>query len=140
MNIFRSNATLVAGLMAVTVGLTTSGVVTQIVQGLPDSAQIRNNALQTTAQSLRQSSQQTTSNPNLSDLAKNIISGKLNNKASQLDGTGGSGCNAGDPSCEPPVGGGGGGDPGCDLDGGNCGSGGPGGGGIFPGGNGSGLG
>ena len=77
-------------------------------------------------------------------MAKSIISGKLNSQANQLEGTGGSGCNAGDPSCDPGAGGGGnggiggpGGDPGCDLNSGNCG---PGGGGPFPVGNGSGLG
>jgi hypothetical protein len=152
MNIFRSNTILVVGLIAITAGLITTGVVTQIVQALPDSVQLRNKPLQTTAQSLRQSSQQASSNPNLSDLAKNIISSKLSTKASQLDGNGGSGgsggCSASDPACNPPGGGGcdagapgcvPGGDPGCDLNGGNCGGSGGNGGGIFPGGNGSGL-
>jgi hypothetical protein len=56
----------------------------------PDTAAItaasKNSALQATADSLRQTSGQITSNPSLSDLAKNAISTQLNGYGNLLEG------------------------------------------------------
>lgn len=116
----KSKFILTIGLLAIVVGVATTGIALKSVQasvpadgsngGVPSNLAalaIKKAANQATANSLRLTSQQITSNPSLSDLAKNIISDKLGNAANQLD------------PVEDPIFPSGGGNPGgfCDLPG-----------------------
>lgn len=92
----KSKFILTIGLLAVVIGIATTGIAIQSVQAGGDGSNggigvnpaalaIMKAANRATANSLRQTSQQITSNPDLPNVAKNIISDKLGNAANQLD-------------------------------------------------------
>lgn len=72
-------------LIAVAVGGATTEIAIKSVQAATDPIVITKQIDKATAESLRSTSSQITSNPLLSDLAKSIISEKLSNAANQLD-------------------------------------------------------
>ena len=106
----KSKMILTIGLLAVVVGIATTGIAIKSVQAVtPDPEAIKKAAKQATANSLRLASQQLTSNPSLSQLAINHISDNLGFAANQLDPAGGVGGGGGVPmealsrsGCVPP--------------------------------------
>ena len=104
---------LTIGLLAIVLGITTTGIAIQSVQAVtPDPEAIKLAAKLATYNSLIQTSQKLTSNPSLSDQAKSAITSKLGLAASQLGpfplgGTGPDPCSIpGSPNCpehEPVV-------------------------------------
>ena len=107
----KSKMILTIGLLAIVVGIATTGIAIKSVQAVtPDPEAIKKAAKQATANSLRLASQQLTSNPSLSQLAINHISDNLGFAANQLDPAGGVGGGGGspnggccpDPGCVPP--------------------------------------
>lgn len=81
----KSKFILTIGLLAIVVGVATTGIAIQSVQAVtPDPEAIKKAANRAAANSLRQTSQQITSNPSISDLAKSAISSKLGFAANQL--------------------------------------------------------
>ena len=81
----KSKMILTIGLLAIVLGIATTGIAIKSVQAVtPDPEAIKTAAKQATANALRLTSQGITSNPNLSEQAKSPVSTYLSQAANQL--------------------------------------------------------